>query len=102
MIQTFRAELRNMEVRKVEEVDLEINDKIYKSLAVSFDDENFDRLIFKDKDISNINKYKRGDIGTLVLNISTDSVIKTSKNGKPYNAEKTVITIRDWLPDSEK
>lgn len=101
MVQTFSTMIKNMEVRKVEETEIEINEKIYRSLLVYFDDENCDRLIFKDKNIENISKYERGTVGTLELTISTDNITKTSKAGNTYIAEKTTIIIKDFIPNKK-
>lgn len=95
-IQSFMIKMPDMEVRKVDEVEFEIEDKVYRSLQVHFDDADCNRLVFKDKQVENLEKYKRGQIGTLTLAISTDSTIKTGKNGKPYITEKTTMTIHDF------
>ena len=98
MVQTFTVKMNGMEVRKVEEVELEIGENTYRSLNVHFDNENCDRLVFKDKDMENKDKYQRGTIGTLELTISTENTTKTSKTGNPYITEKTTITIKDFTP----
>ena len=99
MVQSFDVMLPKMEVRKVEEVELEISGNTYRSLNVHFDDEDCNRLVFKDKTIENKDKYKRGMVGTLKLTISTENITKTSKTGDPYITEKTVITIKDFVED---
>ena len=99
MVQTFNVTRTKMEVRKVEEVEYEIGDNTYRSLNVHFDDEDCNRLVFKDKLIENKEKYKRGMIGTLELTISTENTTKISKNGNPYIAEKTTIIIKDFTED---
>ena len=96
MVQVFNAVLSDMEVRKVEETEVEINDKVYRSLLVHFDDVDCTRLVFKDRNIENKEKYVRGQIGTLTLEVSTENKIQTGKSGNQYIAEKTVITIHDW------
>lgn len=99
MVQSFEVALTKMEVRKVEEVELEIGENTYRSLNVHFDDEDCNRLVFKDKAIENKEKYKRGTVGTLKLIISTENTTKISKTGNPYITEKTVITIKDFVED---
>ena len=89
--------LPKMEVRKLEEVEFEINETTYRSLLVHFDNEDGDRLVFKDKILDNKDKYQRGNIGDLTLTISIDNTIKEGKNGKPYITEKTTITIADFV-----
>lgn len=96
MVQSFEVNLANMEVRKIEEVELEIGENVYRSLNIHFDDEECNRLVFKDKQIENKDKYSRGMVGTLTLNISTENITKTSKTGNPYITEKTTITIKDF------
>lgn len=98
MVQSFTVKMNNMEVRKVEEVEAEIGENTYRSLNIHFDDENCDRLVFKDKILENKDKYQRGTIGTLELTISTENTTKTSKTGKPYIAEKTTMTIKEFTP----
>ena len=98
MVQTFTVKMNGMEVRKVEEVELEIGENTYRSLNVHFDNEDCDRLVFKDKDMENKDKYQRGTIGTLELTISTENTTKTSMTGNPYITEKTTITIKDFTP----
>lgn len=97
MIQSFNVVLEDMEVRKIEQVEISINDKIFNSLDVHFDDASGNRLVFKDKNINNVNKYQRGIVGSLILNINTENVIKKNKNGNSYISEKTYITIKDFI-----
>jgi hypothetical protein len=96
MVQTFKFTLEDMEVRKCEEVETAIGDNVYRSLSVNFDTKDGDRLIFKDRDVNNKDKYQRGHIGTLEITVSTDNVIKTSKSGSPYTTEKTTLLIHDF------
>lgn len=98
MVQTFIVKMNNMEVRKVEEIELEIGENTYRSLNIHFDNEDCDRLVFKDKNVENKDKYQRGIIGTLELTISTENITKTSKTGNPYIAEKTTMTIKEFKP----
>ena len=98
MVQSFTVKLNNMDIRKVEEVDVELVESTYRSLNIHFDDENCDRLVFKDKIMENKDKYQRGTIGTLELIISTENTTKTSKTGKTYIAEKTTMTIKEFTP----
>lgn len=101
MVQSFVVKLPKMEVRKVEEVELEIGEKVYRSLNIHFDDEDCNRLVFKDKDMENKEKYQRGTIGTLELVISTENATKTSKSGNPYITEKTTMTIKNFTPNKK-
>ncbi len=100
-VQTYTTTMKEMEARKVEENEIEIDGKTYNSLFVHFDNENGDRLVFKDKCVENKERYQRGTIGTLTLQISTENIIKTAKNGKPYITEKTSVTIKDFTPSKK-
>ena len=102
MVQTFTVKLPKMEVRKIEEVELEIGENTYRSLNIHFDTEDGDRLVFKDKNVENKDKYQRGTIGTLELTISIDNITKTSKTGIPYITEKTTITIKNFTEDKKR
>lgn len=95
MVQSFDAAL-HMEVRKVEEAELEIGDKTYRYLNIHFDNDDCERYVFKDKNIDNKDKYKRGDIGTLIVTVSTENVVKSSKTGNSYISEKTSVVIKDF------
>ena len=99
MVQSFEVSLPKMEVRKIEEVELEIGKNTYRSLNVHFDDEDCNRLVFKDKVIKNKEKYKKGTVGTLKLTISTENATKTSKTGNPYITEKTTMIIKDFVEE---
>ena len=99
MVQNFNVKMDNVEVRKVDEVVIEIGDKEYPRLQVHFDNENLDRLIFTDKVLDRKDIYKRGTVGTLELTIITEATVKTSKNGKPYIGEKTKVEISNFTPE---
>lgn len=99
MVQSFDVTLSKMEVRKVEELEFEIGENTYRSLNIHFDDEECNRLVFKDKSIDNKSKYGKGMIGTLTLTISTENITKTSKSGNPYVAEKTAMVIKDFIEE---
>lgn len=97
MVQSFNVKLEKMEVRKVKEVELEIGEHTYRSLEVHFDNEDGDRLVFKDKNVENKDKYKKSTIGTLELTIATENTTKTSKTGNPYITEKTTMIIKNFI-----
>ena len=67
----FIAEIKDVEIRKVEQVNTsfvkdgkEIN---VKYLHVFCDTEDLERIVIRDKDLSNLEKYKKGAIGTFKL-----------------------------------
>lgn len=94
-IQTFVTKIEKMEVRKIEIIENEINEKVYRHMLVHFDNEDGDRLIFKDKDMSRESTYKRGVIGTLYLRIIDEPIIKTSTKNTDYQyvSDRISITI---------
>lgn len=106
MVQTYISIIENMEVRRVEEIEkiIKAKDKNIKDiedryLEVGFDDIDCNRLVFKDKDMSRANFYKRGMIGTLALQTTTEFITKYNENGKPYTYEKTSTIIHDFFPN---
>lgn len=105
MVQSYISKIENMEVRKVEKIEGVIKSKDknkkdveYRYLEVSFDDIDCNRLVFKDKDMSRENFYKRGMIGTLALQTTVEYV---SKQGTSYVSEKERTVIHDFFPDTE-
>lgn len=105
MVQSYISKIENMEVRKVEKIEGVIKSKEknkkdveYRYLEVSFDDIDCNRLVFKDKDMSRENFYKRGMIGTLALQTTVEYV---SKQGTSYVSEKERTVIHDFFPDTE-
>lgn len=102
-VQSFNTkDLGKMEVRMVEEVNLEIGDKVYPRLQIHFDTEKGERLIFTDKDVTRKDIYQRGTVGTLELRIVTENVSKTSKAGSNYIAETIKIEIESFTPSTPK
>ncbi len=98
MAQSFIAELKDMEVRKIEETAITIEGNCYPALRIHFDTPDADRLVFTDKQIDRKDLYHREEIGLLKLRISTYPVVRTAKDGKLYTVEKTSIVIDDWKP----
>lgn len=74
----FTAEVKNVEIRKVEDVDAsfqnakgETIESHYIKLTCDAGDD-MDRVFFKDKNMSNLSKYKRGQVGTVILRIDVE------------------------------
>lgn len=74
----FTATVPNVEIRKVEDVDASFTGKDgkvieshYIKLTCDVGDD-VDRAFFKDKNMGNISKYQRGDVGTLVIRIDVE------------------------------
>lgn len=74
----FTAEVKDVEIRKVEDIDNSFKDnkgnKIeshYIKLTCDVG-EDMDRVFFKDKDMGNLEKYKRGMVGTFFIRIDVE------------------------------
>lgn len=74
----FTAEVKNVEIRKVEDVDAsfqnakgETIESHYIKLTCDAGDD-MDRVFFKDKNMSNLSKYKRGQVGTVILRVDVE------------------------------
>lgn len=101
MMDIVIAEVKKMEVRKVEVIENTIKateegkaDTVYRYIQVGFEDENGDRHVFKDKSVDeHKDLYHRGDIGTLYLQIITEDV---SKKNTTFVQERTRILIQDF------
>ena len=106
MVSSIIAKVENMEVRKatVEERTIPAKEEgkkdiTYRYIEIHFDDENLDRHVFKDKQVElHENLYKRGDVGTLYLEIITEDV---SKKDTTFIQEKTKVLIHDFVPNKE-
>ena len=97
MVQVCKAEMRNMEVRKVEDEDLDSCDKSYPRFKISFDDENGNRVIFTDKNRERFDSYKKGQIGTLILKITNESFTKVFEYGGKGMKDSTKVEIEDFI-----
>lgn len=74
----FTAEVKDVEIRKVEDVDASFKnskgdmvESHYIKLTCDVG-EDMDRVFFKDKDMANLSKYKRGMIGTVFLRVDVE------------------------------
>lgn len=74
----FIAEVKDVEIRKVEDVDAsfenskgETVENHYIKLTCDVG-EDMDRVFFKDKDMSNLKKYKRGMVGTFFIRVDVE------------------------------
>lgn len=89
------AEVKDAEIRGVKAVEntFEIDGKevVQKFIDLKVDDENGDRIFLKDKNMDNIDKYKRGMTGTFTLSIEVEEDFKT----------KTTILVRDFKEDKK-
>lgn len=74
----FNAEVKECEIRKVEDIDNSFENKKGEKVESHYIlltcdvGEDFDRVWFKDKDMSNLKKYKRGMVGTFTLRIDVE------------------------------
>lgn len=74
----FNAEVKDVEIRRVEDVDASFEnskgEKVeshYIKLTCDVG-EDMDRVFFKDKNMGNLERYKRGMIGTVTLRIDVE------------------------------
>ena len=74
----FTAEVKDVEIRKVEDIDAsfenskgETVESHYIKLTCDVG-EDMDRVFFKDKDMSHLETYKRGMVGTVVLRVDVE------------------------------
>lgn len=100
-VQNFKAKIENLEVRKVEEKESTMkNGYIYHRLEVYFDDEDCNRIVLTDKDVSRKDLYKRGTIGTVTVSIIKEVKTKISKeDNNEYIGENTKVEIYDFQPE---
>lgn len=74
----FTAEVKDVEIRKVEDINASFEDKNGKTIESHYIKltcdvgEDMDRVFFKDKDMGNLKKYKRGMVGTVFLRVDVE------------------------------
>ena len=92
---TLIAKIENGEIRKVEKVEKPFKTKDGKENVIRYidiiaDDDDLNRIYLKDKCMDNLEKYKRGMVGTFTLRIAIeDDGFK----------KKTDITVRAFEPN---
>ena len=93
----FIAEVKDVEIRKVEDIDAsfqnskgETVESHYIKLTCDVG-EDMDRVFFKDKDMSNLDKYKRGQIGTFTIRIDVEEGF----------GNKAKILVTDFKPNNK-
>lgn len=74
----FTAEVKDVEIRKVEDIDAsfenskgETVESHYIKLTCDVGDD-MDRVVFKDKDMGNLEKYKKGMTGTFFIRVDVE------------------------------
>ncbi len=97
MNQSFLVKIDEVEVRKCSQVNYKNNGKNLPGLKVEFDDNECNRLVFIDKNMDHEKDYGKGAIGTLILKIRTESVIRMSKEGNQYVGEDTKVEISEFI-----
>ncbi len=74
----FTAEVKDVEIRKVEDIDASFEGKDGKTVESHYIKltcdvgKDMDRAFFKDKNMENMKKYKRGMVGTVVLRVDVE------------------------------
>ena len=74
----FTTEVRDVEIRKVTDVDASFTDKNGKAVESHYilikgdAGENEDTVYLRDKNMANLQKYKRGMVGTFFLRLDAE------------------------------
>lgn len=74
----FTAEVKDVEIRKVEDVDASFQNSKSETVESHYIKltcdvgEDMDRVFFKDKDMANLEKYKRGMVGTFFIRVDVE------------------------------
>lgn len=74
----FTAEVRDVEIRKVTDIDASFTDKAGKQVESHYllikgeAGVNEDTVYFRDKNMGNLQKYKRGMVGTFFLRLDAE------------------------------
>lgn len=92
----FDAEVKNVEIRGVKPITDSFTSKDgklveYKYLEIACDDEYGERIYFKDKNVANVSKYKRGMIGDIKLRIDVETGFKG----------RTKITLIEFIENKD-
>lgn len=94
----FTAEVKDVEIRRVEDIDASFTSKDGKVIDMHYIKltcdvgENMDRVFFKDKNMGNLNKYKRGMIGTVYIRLDVEEDF----------GSKTKMTVIDFKEDNDE
>lgn len=93
----FIAEVKDVEIRKVEDIDASFEnskgekiDSHYIKLTCDAG-ENVDRVFFKDRDMSRLDTYERGQIGTFTIRIDVEEGF----------GNKAKILVTDFKPNNK-
>ena len=93
----FIAEVKDVEIRKVEDIYASFQNSKGESVESHYIKltcdvgEDMDRVFFKDKDMSNLDKYKRGQIGTFTIRIDVEEGF----------GNKAKILVTDFKPNNK-
>lgn len=74
----FTAEVKDVEIRKADDIDASFDNKNGEKVESHYIlltcdvGKDMERAYFKDKDMGNLKKYKRGMVGTVVLRIDVE------------------------------
>lgn len=94
----FTAEVKDVEIRKVEEITTEFKNKKGETvesthILLTCDvGEDMDRVFFKDKNLTRLNRYKRGETGTFFVRIDVEEDFGSK-------AKLTVLDFTGLLPE---
>lgn len=102
----FTAEVKNVEIRKIEEIDgswINKDGKFidYHYIRLTCDDAEQNRVFFRDNNMENLQKYKRGMIGTVVLRIDAEESFETDCNRRKYSLyERAKFRVIDFVENT--
>lgn len=74
----FTAEVKDVEIRKVEDIDASFENNKGETIESHYIKltcdvgEDMDRVFFKDKNMANLEKYKRGMVGTFFIRVDVE------------------------------
>lgn len=93
----FMAKVEDVEIRRVEDVDASFTGRDGKQVESHYiklicdEGEDCNRVIFKDRDMSHLTKYKRGQVGTMYLRIDVE---------EDFGAKAKFVVV-DFVPNAE-
>lgn len=95
----FTAIVKNVEIRKAEIIDGSWRNKEgklidYHYIRLTCDDVEQERVFFRDNNIGNLQKYKRGMIGTVILRVDAEE-------NKCNLYEKAKFRVVDFIATEE-
>lgn len=95
--QQFTALMPDMEVRKTEKVKRTYDGKEYERLQVDFDDKDCNRVVLLDKNLENVDIYKKGVVGTVYVKVTEKTVPRKAPNGGYFIGDAVEYEIENFV-----